>query len=249
VTWTLHLGDCLAPDGLASLADKSVDHVITDPPYSEYVEHGQAVSGRRTGQAVVRKEKIGVSFLTDRDIEALCDQFVRVARRWIVVFCAWEQAHRWAAELSNSGGRYIRTCAWEKPDATPQLTGDRPATWGECMVVGYATAKGRMSWNGGGKRGLYKAGVCRGAERSEHPTQKPLSLMSELISDFTSPGETVLDPFAGSGTTLVSAQMLGRDAIGWERDEKFHAIATRRLSGDRAILNPSQPELFGAGSL
>lgn len=240
----LRLGDCLGAVGLSTIAGKSIDHAILDAPYSEHVEHGQAVSGRRTGQAVVRKDAIGVGWLTRTDVSLLCEHLARVTKRWIVAFCAWEQSH-WYAESLAECGRYVRTCAWAKPDATPQLTGDRPATWGECMVVGYATDKGRMRWNGGGKRGLYVHGVCRGVERSDHPTQKPLSLMREIVEDFTDPGDVVIDPFAGSGSTGVACLQLGRRFVGFEKNPDYYAIATRRLTGDEACPDPSQPSLFG----
>lgn len=260
--WELHNGDSFAADGISALADKSVDHTICDPPYSEHVEHGQAVSGRRTGQAVIRREAIGVGYMTGGkrndgrsrsmgvgdmgvgDIATLCAHAVRVTRRWLVFFCAWEQGKDYELGIVAAGGRYVRTCAWEKPDATPQLSGDRPATWGECMIVGHAPAKGKMHWNAGGKRGLYKHGVCRGAERSEHPTQKPLALMREILEDFTDHGDLILDPFSGSGSTGVAARMLGRQFLGWERDSKFFDIAVRRLRGEEASPDVSQPSLF-----
>jgi len=53
--------------------------------------------------------------------------------------------------------------------------------------------------------------------------------MEALIRDFTDPGEVVLDPFSGSGTTGVACKRLGRAFIGWERDLKYHAIAERRI--------------------
>lgn len=244
--WTLRLGDCLA--GLRDLADKSVDATIEDPPYSDHVEHGQAVSGTRVGRArqqVVRKQRIGVGFMTEADILSLCSHLVRVTRSWIVLFCAFEQVEQYKRAIESAGGRYVRACAWEKPDASPQFSGDRPATWGEAFVVAHATADGPMRWNGGGKRGLYRAGVCRGHERSEHPTQKPLSLMLELVEDFSNPGDLVLDSFAGSGTTGVACRQLGRSFLGWELNRDYFEIACRRLRGDEAKPNPAQPSLFG----
>ncbi len=66
-----------------------------------------------------------------------------------------------------------------------------------------------------------------------HPTQKPLVLREKLVRLFTDNGETILDPFAGSGTTGVAALRLGRKFVGYERDPKYHAIAAKRLAGTR----------------
>jgi adenine-specific DNA-methyltransferase len=62
-----------------------------------------------------------------------------------------------------------------------------------------------------------------------HPTQKPLSVLLPLIETFSASGGTVLDPFAGSGSSLLAAKMLGRPYVGIELDAKYHAIASRRL--------------------
>ena len=62
-----------------------------------------------------------------------------------------------------------------------------------------------------------------------HPTQKPITLFSPLVADFSNPGDLILDPFCGSGTTLVAAAMLGRRYIGIEIEEKYVKIAEERL--------------------
>ena len=62
-----------------------------------------------------------------------------------------------------------------------------------------------------------------------HPTQKPLSVISDMIKDCSNPGDLILDPFAGSGTTLVAAKQLGRKYIGIEISEKYCEIARDRL--------------------
>lgn len=68
------------------------------------------------------------------------------------------------------------------------------------------------------------------SERTLHPTQKPMHLISTLIQWITNPGDTVLDPFAGSGTTAVACKELGRNYICIEKDEEYYKIACNRLS-------------------
>jgi DNA modification methylase len=62
-----------------------------------------------------------------------------------------------------------------------------------------------------------------------HPTQKPLSVLLPMVETFSPPGGVVLDPFSGSGSSLLAAKMLGRSWLGIELDAKYHAIASRRL--------------------
>lgn len=264
--WYLRRGDSML-GLLPSLEDGSVDHTITDPPFTEHVEGGFATtrkSGPRGGlkhagrfkgkvrpQRVTVADSLEVGSLSSSDIVTLCAQVVRVTRRWIVVFCAWEQLSDYKAGLEFAGGEYVRACAWVKPDATPQLSGDGPATFGECIVVGHAPrakGAGRRQWNGGGKRGLYRHGVCRGAERTDHPTQKPHELMVEIVGDFTNPGDVILDPFAGSGATLLAAVSCGRKAIGGELAAKWFGVIGRRMRGEEAHPSTAQPSLFGAVS-
>lgn len=66
-------------------------------------------------------------------------------------------------------------------------------------------------------------------ELREHPTQKPLKLFKAILTDFAKVGEIILDPFMGSGTTLVAAKQLGLKSIGIELEEKYCAIAAERL--------------------
>ncbi|NYN77800.1 site-specific DNA-methyltransferase, partial [Salmonella enterica subsp. enterica serovar Typhimurium] len=68
-----------------------------------------------------------------------------------------------------------------------------------------------------------------------HPTQKPESLLHRVLVGTTNPGDVVLDPFFGTGTTGAVAKMLGRDWIGIEREEAYREVATRRLSRVRRL--------------
>lgn len=72
-----------------------------------------------------------------------------------------------------------------------------------------------------------------GHEKTEHPCQIPLELMKRIIAITTDGKDTVVDPFTGSGTTLVAAKQLGRDYLGFEIDEKYCEIARKRLSQEQ----------------
>lgn len=222
--WILHLGD--ARTRLLSLPDRSVDHVLTDPPYTDHVHAKQRTDVSETSHA------LDFASLDAATMTACAAQFARVARRWVVVFCAAEQIGEWRAALTGAGLECVRVGAWVKPDAMPQLTGDRPSVGFEPLVI--AHRPGRKVWNGGGRTAVW---TCPKNEATRvHPTQKPLGLMEALCRDFTDAGETILDPFAGSGTTGVAALRLGREFIGVERDPTYHAAALKRLRNAREQL-------------
>lgn len=225
--WDLVLGDCL--EGMARLADRSVDHVITDPPYSEHV-HGKSMRGGRGGG-----KRVGLGFEALRaDVRAgCCEQFARLARRWVLVFSDVESAHLWRRDLEAAGLEFVRTGIWVKIGPTPQFTGDRPAAGAEAITIAHRRLV-RKRWHGGGKPGIWSCPTAhRYGDRVVHTTQKPESLMESLVLDFTNPGDLILDPFAGSGTTGVAALRNGRRFLGWERDTACHAIATKRLGYTR----------------
>ena len=99
-------------------------------------------------------------------------------------------------------------------------------------------AGGAKRWNGHGRHAYWEYHIVSGGP---HPTTKPLPLMAEIVRDFTQPSDTILDPFMGSGTTLVAAKRLGRKAIGIEREEKYCEIAAKRLAQGALPLEFSQP--------
>ncbi len=253
MTWDLRLGSCLDPvSGLASLADGSVDVTITDPPYeAEAHTKGRRTKapGWRTARArglsefVAAATPVPFAQIAEVDRAEVAHEIARITRRWILVFCQVEASQLWAHAFITAGAEYIRTMVWTKPDGQPQFTGDRPGCGYESIVV--AHRKGRKRWNGGGKVGVFEFNKnIGGALPAPHPTTKPLPLMRELVSLFSEPGELVLDPFAGSGSTGVACGMLGRRFLGWELSPEYHAIATRRLNGDEAKPRIEQPGLF-----
>jgi len=223
---TLYHGDCR--DVLPTLP--TVDHVITDPPY-EAEAHTNA---RRSTNSEHKVIPLVIEFaaITEEMREYLSMESARLASGWVLVFCQSEAIGLWRAALERAGCQWRRGQAWVKPDSAPQFTGDRPGIGFEAIATAWA-GDGKSKWNGGGKRGVYEHCVNnfgRLTNGRPHPTMKPEPLMVELVTLFTNAGETILDPFAGSGTTLAAAKRLGRKAIGIELDERYCEIAARRLS-------------------
>lgn len=235
VTWSLTCGDCLDPvTGMATLADGSVDHVITDPPYDEHTHNcgrrGTINAYSRLRDNRERTRVLGFDAITSDQMAGAAVQFARVTRRWVLVFCAMEMIAEWRSHLKSVGLEPVRVGLWLKSGSTPQFSGDRPAVGAEAIVI--AHRPGRKHWNGGGKHGVWECPIVldRAHEGGRvHTTQKPLALMEALVRDFTDPGELVLDPFAGSGTTGVAARRLGRRFVGWELDAKYAEVARRRI--------------------
>lgn len=228
----LYLADCR--EVLPTLGP--VDHVITDPPYSEHVHAKLGAEGRADGMR--RRERLDFQHLGQEDVNLLAGEFARVAGRWIVCFGDERTMSFWL----RSGLPWVRAGVWVKPDAMPQMSGDRPANGIDMVAVMHAPrakGSGRMWWNGGGRTAVWTHNVVnpRGREDKDHPTPKPLPLMLELVSLFTDEGETVLDPFAGSGTTGVACIRLGRRFIGVEREEKYAEIAAQRLEAELSGLS------------
>jgi hypothetical protein len=245
---TLYLGDCR--DVLPTL--DAVDHVITDPPYSEWVHakvrRGGSVhapdraDGGPLRPVISSSAVLGFEAMTPVLRRVCADHFGRLARRWVLVFSDVESHRDWKDDLTHEGGlEYVRCGAWVKLGATPQFTGDRPASAFEAVTISHPF--GRKRWNGGGSHALWQHAVVNGSGRV-HTTQKPDALMRELLTLFTDPGETVLDPFAGSGTTGFAAKRLGRRAILIEREEKYCEVAAKRFSqGALDLFGQSEPEM------
>lgn len=210
----IYHGDCR--DVLPTLGP--VDHVITDPPYSETTHEGA-----RTGDA--SSAGVLVSFAST-DASVIADVLKQCrAKRWAVLTVDWQHVLPLKL-LPPSGWKFVRHGVWVKPNGTPQFTGDRPAQGWEAVAILHADVKGKMRWNGGGLPATWTHCKVTGL----HPTGKPEPLLLDWVQMFTDPGETILDPFMGSGTTLVAAKRLGRKAIGIEINERYCEIAAKRLA-------------------
>lgn len=219
-----------------------VTHIISDPPYEQSLhdaKSGPTHRFRNDGGSDLRA-------LDFAGIDAIRGDFTDLAATmcngWFVVFCTVEGVARWADVINPSPIKYKRACIWVKPDSTPQLNGQGPAQGAECFVTAWA-GKGYAKWNAGGKRGIYTYLTNPPDRDGGHPTEKPWRLMRDIILDFTAPGDLILDPFMGSGTTLVAAALTGRKAVGIEVNPEYFEIAERRVRKAAASVAVAGPQL------
>jgi site-specific DNA-methyltransferase (adenine-specific) len=211
---TLILGDCRAHLPIKVAA------VITDPPYDEFTHAGAFTESAR--KHVNGTAAAGIAFAA-LDTCEIAKVLLECSSGWVVAFCALEMLGKYqSAALDN----YIRGGIWDRITNTPQISGDRPGQGGEGVAIMNAR-KGRMKWNGGGKAAIWRYMVERGMK--EHPTQKPVDLMAQLVSQFSDAGDVVLDPFMGGGSTGIACIRTGRRFIGIELDPVHFATAEQRI--------------------
>ena len=227
---TLYHADCR--EALAAMAERSVDCVITDPPFdarthsmarSNRAGYGTSAGGNRvlSGGSDVRFDA------WDHQAQlALFADLGRITRSWVAASLASDTAFRFEVEKPPTGLKVLRVGAWIKTNPMPIISADRPAMGWEPIVFMHREDT-KPTWNNGGRALNY---VGPTAQRTGHPTSKPLPMIAGWVRAFTAPGELILDPFAGSGTTLRAAKDEGRRCVGYEAREDFCEIAATRLA-------------------
>jgi site-specific DNA-methyltransferase (adenine-specific) len=199
---TLYHGDCRQMD----LAALGADVIVTDPPYGI----GWDTRGRSRG---------GQDFpamVGDRD--AFDPAFLLALELPTVVF----GANHYADRLPPSPSWLV----WDKrPAMRSTHQADCELAWSN---LGGPARMFRFTWSGGHTEIYVNRGELANGKRRYHPTQKPIALMTWVIG--RCPKGTILDPFVGSGTTLLAAKRLGRHAIGIEIEERYCEMAARRCS-------------------
>lgn len=214
------------------------DHAIFDGPYENVMHelHGKSEFRRTDGNAD-RKH------FTFAGIDEIRSDVIRIVAGkidgWFLSFCTAEGVWCWRNEIVSSGlMKFKTTCAWIKPDCAPKFNGQGPAVGYEPFITVWA-GNGHARWNAGGKRGIYKHNTNPSDRDGRHPTEKPWRLFVEILSDFTSKGDSILDPFMGSGTTGVACVKLGREFTGIEVDPDYFDIACERIQKAH-----DQPDIF-----
>lgn len=205
-----------------------VNHIITDPPYN---------ISKKNNFSTMKNPRQGVNFgAWDNNFALLewIEKFSKILDKngSFIVFCSYKfisDIHK-VCEISNLEVKDI--LVWQKNNPMPRNTNRRYVQDMEFAL--WAVKKG-AKWtfnkpdNSPYLRSLYKFPVVAGKERTSHPTQKSLALMSEIIKIHTNPNDIILDPFMGSGTTGVATLLENRHFIGIEKDQNYFKIAKNRL--------------------
>jgi len=206
-------GDCVRV--LPTLPAASVDFILTDPPY--------LIGYRPRDGRTVRGDDNGAW------LKPAFAQMHRMLKAdgFCFSFYGWPHADRFMEAFRAAGFRPVGHFSFPKGYASSV---GHVRCQHEC---GYLLAKGNPSRPQQPLGDVIPWSDYTGNKL--HPTQKPVSVLLPLIETYSGARETVLDPFAGSGSTLLAARMLGRNWLGVELDRKYHAAATRRLAdaGDR----------------
>ena len=155
------------------------------------------------------------------DVEAAVPLFCGKSRGWVVVMTDHVLALPIQRAMESTGRYAFAPLPWYVPGSRVRLSGDGPSSWTVWIVV---SRTGRQS-----KWGTLPGGYMQNGVR-DRIGGKPEELMRALVNDYSRHGNTVLDPFMGSGPTLVAAKRLGRKAIGIEIEERYCEIAAKRLA-------------------
>lgn len=227
----LHCGDC------RTVPFPAVNCVMMDPPYESHMHKAKlgARGVRRDGYA----NPAPVNFASiDGMREVITEPLIKSCSGWFLAFCTPEGIAAWRDAIEAAGARYKRACFWDKPDSAPQFNGQGPAMAVEAFVTAWC-GDGFSKWNGGGRRNMFRHMTNSPDRHGVHPTEKPLSLMLELVELFTNPDDLICDPFMGSGTTAVACIKRGRSFIGVEENPEFFRIACERVD-----IASRQPDMF-----
>jgi site-specific DNA-methyltransferase (adenine-specific) len=226
---------------------------MVDAPYSAKTHSGhdagtagvQPTAEKRGGykrktraavDASYKRRAIDYSAWTKKDVDAFVDAWAPRCRGWMVSITDDVLFPMWRDAMARHNRQVFQDVVAVVSGMTVRLSGDGPSSW--CLHIALSRPRTREFSAWGTTRGAYVGA----AEKQTAIGGKPEWLMRDLITDYTRPGQTVVDPCAGGATTLLAAYQTGRRAIGAELDPATYAKAKARL--DRAL---AQPHLFDPG--
>ena len=228
----LYRGDCTKI--LLTLEDQSVDCIITDPPYHLTDENSITFVGSKPTSV---KERWGHwEKDTFEEYEAMVctviDQSKRILKenKVLIMWLRAEYGGYFARYAETIGFKLFSSLIWEKPNPVPHIrhTNYR-SSFEYCMVVCNGEKSIPFNWLGQGRmKNVFTHPI--GNKVTDHPTEKPESLFRWHIEVHTNPGDTVLDPFFGSGTTGVVAAKTDRFFTGIELNKEYFKVGAKRIN-------------------
>lgn len=256
-------GDCI--EVMRSMPEASVDLIFADPPYNLQLK---GALHRPDNSQVDAVDDAWDQFSSFAAYDAFTRDWLAAARRvlkpngaiWAIG--SYHNIFRLGAELQNQGYWILNDVIWRKSNPMPNFRGKRLTNAHETLIWAAREERSKYTFNyealkelndGVQMRSDWVLPICTGSERIKdetgakaHPTQKPESLLHRVLVGTTRPGDVVLDPFFGTGTTGAVAKKLGRHYIGIERDAGYRKVAEARLARvrryDREGLETTQPK-------
>lgn len=201
---------------LRQMEPESVDAIITDPPYGiDYHTKG-------TGASIKNDKAPFIWFLYDafRVLKSGAS-----GRGTLICFTRWDVEQTFIDAIQLAGFNVKSEVIWNK---VLHGMGDCKAQFAPTHENIVFAIKGKFSFPGHRPNDLVTHQKLNGSQMI-HPTEKPVSLLADLITAVTKPGDLIFDPFAGSGSTLVAAKKTGRRFIGVELDDEYFEKAQRRI--------------------
>lgn len=245
-------GDCI--ETMNALPEGSVDLIFADPPYNLQL---RGDLHRPDNSRVDAVDDAWDRFASFETYDQFTRAWLKAARRvlksdgaiWVIG--SYHNIFRVGAALQDAGYWILNDVVWRKTNPMPNFRGKRLTNAHETLIWASKSEGAKYTFNyealkalneGVQMRSDWTLPICTGHERLKdangdkaHPTQKPEALLHRVLVGTTNPGDVVLDPFFGTGTTGAVAKMLGRDFIGIEREASYREVAEARIARVRRL--------------
>ncbi len=241
---------------LESIPERSIDLVFADPPYCLQLER---TLDRPTASRFDSVTEPWDQFESMEAFDAFTRSWLSACRRVmkpdasIWVMGSYHSIHRVGCLMQDAGFWLLNDIAWIKPNPTPNFRGTRFTNAHETLIWAARSKESKVTFHYHMMKAMnddlqmrsdWWIPLCSGRERLRrngqrlHPTQKPEALLYRVLTASSRPGDVVLDPFLGSGTTAAVARLLNRRYIGIERSAEYAAIAAERIDA----VTPAPPD-------
>ena len=228
-------GDCF--DLIKDIDSKSVDLILVDPPYLISKSSGFSnISDTTSKEMATKYGKVSIDFgewdKGELDWDLLFKEYYRILKdsgTLIIFYDIWK-----SNDIKSMADKYKfkqpRVGQWQKTNPVP--INSKINYLSNAIEFFFTFVKGKKpTFHSVYDNGVYKHPICHGKERYNHPTQKPLALISDIINKHSNEGDVVLDNFAGTGTTAHACILNNRNYIVIERDDKYFDILKFRIEG------------------